>query len=269
MQIVCPHCQTAYAVRPESIGAAGRTVRCARCKKTWTAMPVAEAESVGADPGFNDPMTDAGPDTPIHDDAQGVTVPDIESPSIAADMPETAEADTSPVVDVVASPTSSMGASRPMRTRRKAQTVPQAPRILTIATAAMAAAVVGIVTMRSEVIRLMPQTAAFFNTLGLGVNLRGIEIENVRVSSDKVDGTTMMLVEGELRARKSIDVPRLRFGVRDAGGAEIHSWNAAPEQPTMHVGERAAFKTILASPPPGAREITVRFVQKTDISGAR
>ncbi len=65
-----------------------------------------------------------------------------------------------------------------------------------VAALALAAVAVALVAGRSEVIRLMPQTAAFFNTLGLGVNPRGIEIENVRVSSDKVDGTTMMLVEG-------------------------------------------------------------------------
>jgi hypothetical protein len=34
----------------------------------------------------------------------------------------------------------------------------------------------------------------------------------------------------------------------------------------MHIGERTAFKTILASPPRGAREITVRFLQKGDVS---
>jgi hypothetical protein len=175
------------------------------------------------------------------------------------------------VVDVVASPIGSTSANRQMRARRRQAAAPRPPApALTIAIAAMTAACVALVALRSEVIRLMPQTAAFYNTLGLGVNLRGIEIENVRVTSDKVDGTMMMLVEGELRARKNTEVPRLRFGVRDANGAEIHSWNAAPEQPTMHVGERTPFKTILASPPKDAREITVRFVQKNDIAaGAR
>jgi hypothetical protein len=179
-------------------------------------------------------------------------------------MPETAEIDTSPVVDVIAGPTAASSSLR--QRRRSAQKVRQPVPVLTIATAVAAVVVVGIIALRSEVIRLMPQTAAFFNPLGLGVNLRGIEIENVRVSSDTVDGTVMMLVEGELRARKNVEVPRLRFGVRDASGAEIHSWNAAPEQPTMHIGERTAFKTILASPPRDAREITVRFLQKNDVA---
>jgi len=37
MQIVCPHCTTSYMIDQASVGPAGRTVRCARCKATWFA----------------------------------------------------------------------------------------------------------------------------------------------------------------------------------------------------------------------------------------
>src|SRR5262249_45556004 len=37
MLIVCPNCSTSYAIEAASLGAAGRTVRCARCKATWFA----------------------------------------------------------------------------------------------------------------------------------------------------------------------------------------------------------------------------------------
>lgn len=37
MLIVCPNCTTSYTVDQAAIGAAGRTVRCARCKTTWFA----------------------------------------------------------------------------------------------------------------------------------------------------------------------------------------------------------------------------------------
>lgn len=37
MLIVCPNCSTSYSVDQASLGAAGRTVRCARCKQTWFA----------------------------------------------------------------------------------------------------------------------------------------------------------------------------------------------------------------------------------------
>ena len=39
MLIVCPNCATSYEVKPNALGDAGRTVRCASCKKEWFATP--------------------------------------------------------------------------------------------------------------------------------------------------------------------------------------------------------------------------------------
>jgi hypothetical protein len=61
-------------------------------------------------------------------------------------------------------------------------------------------------------------------------------------------------------------LPRLRFSVRDAQGAEIYAWNAVLEQPVLKPGEKAWFKSRLASPPPEGRAIDVRFFNKRDIA---
>ena len=46
MLIVCPSCATSYMLDPAAMGAAGRTVRCARCKTTWFAgAPAREADA--------------------------------------------------------------------------------------------------------------------------------------------------------------------------------------------------------------------------------
>jgi predicted Zn finger-like uncharacterized protein len=37
MLIVCPNCATSYMIDPAAVGAAGRSVRCVRCKATWHA----------------------------------------------------------------------------------------------------------------------------------------------------------------------------------------------------------------------------------------
>ena len=37
MLIACPNCSTSYKIDPASLGEAGRTVRCARCKTKWFA----------------------------------------------------------------------------------------------------------------------------------------------------------------------------------------------------------------------------------------
>jgi len=48
MLIVCPSCATSYMIDPTSLGATGRTVRCARCKATWFATPKKQAHEVDA-----------------------------------------------------------------------------------------------------------------------------------------------------------------------------------------------------------------------------
>jgi predicted Zn finger-like uncharacterized protein len=48
MLIVCPSCATSYMIDPTSLGAEGRTVRCARCKATWFATPKKQPIEVDA-----------------------------------------------------------------------------------------------------------------------------------------------------------------------------------------------------------------------------
>ena len=48
MLIVCPNCATSYLIEPTSVGSAGRTVRCARCKTTWFAAAPKPASDVTA-----------------------------------------------------------------------------------------------------------------------------------------------------------------------------------------------------------------------------
>ena len=54
--------------------------------------------------------------------------------------------------------------------------------------------------------------------------------------------------------------------MRDAQGAEIYAWNAVLEQPVLKPGEKAWFKSRLASPPPEGRNIDVRFFNRRDIT---
>ncbi len=39
MILTCPSCAAQFAIKPELLGATGRTVRCVKCKHTWHATP--------------------------------------------------------------------------------------------------------------------------------------------------------------------------------------------------------------------------------------
>jgi hypothetical protein len=135
--------------------------------------------------------------------------------------------------------------------------------------AAMGALVLALVIWRADVVRLLPQTAGFYRMVGLEVNLRGLMFKDVKVSTETVEGKPVLVIEGVITGdvRKPVELPRLRFSVRDAQGAEIYAWNAVLEQPVLKPGERAWFKSRLASPPPEGRNIDIRFFNKRDIAG--
>ena len=75
-----------------------------------------------------------------------------------------------------------------------------------------------LIIWRNDVVRLLPQTAAFFQLTGLGVNLRNLAFEDVKVSTETVNGSRVFVIEGAITptSRKPVEVPRLRFVVQDA-----------------------------------------------------
>src|SRR5260370_1372701 len=114
----------------------------------------------------------------------------------------------------------------------------------------MGALVLALVIWRVDVVRLVPQAAAFYKMVGLEVNLRGLAFKDVKITSETMEGKPVLVIEGVIvgLARKPVELPRLRFSVRDAQGAEIYAWNALLEQAVLNPGERAWFKSRLASP---------------------
>jgi len=276
MHIVCPHCTTSYAVNPASFGAEGRTVRCSRCKETWLAKP----ENIAAAEVRIPAMADAD-DTSGWNDAQaGAATPSIESPSIASEMPEetaprhqtdgawTSLAQHDDGVLDGDEPRLSTHASR-FRAMLKPSFAPRLPTVnLTAVCAAMAAMVLALVIWRADIVRLLPQTAAFYRLAGLEVNLRGLSFKDVKMSTETVDGKPVLVIEGMIVAEggKPVELPRLRFSVLDAHNTEIYAWNAVLEQPSIKPGEKAWFRSRLASPPPEGRSIDVRFFNRRDIA---
>src|ERR1700754_460314 len=269
MHIICPHCTTTYAINLSTLGAAGRTVRCSRCRvngraRQQEAVSIQEpAMADGGDPAPNSSM--AGPIGPAGSEIeQDHETPVVESPSISAEWP--AEAAREPNRRDAAK------AARPRRSllRRLKPSFSFGVPAVSLATvcAAMGALAVALLVWRSDVVRLLPQTAAFYRIVGLDVNLRGLLFKDVRVTSENVEGKQVLVIEGVIvgQAKKPVELPRLRFSVRDAQGAEIYAWNAVLEQAVLKPGEKAWFKSRLASPPPEGRNIDVRFFNKRDIA---
>ncbi|MGA7807063.1 MJ0042-type zinc finger domain-containing protein [Bradyrhizobium sp.] len=283
MHIVCPHCTTSYAIDMATLGAAGRNVRCSRCKEIWLARPedaveiapVAAAMATTAQPGGQDDTDGWG--LPAEEEAP--YPPTVESPSIAADWQgdgssSEAESDWAALAQNDA-PDSEDVPRRAgwfsKRSKRAGRSLTGGGSFVNLRTgcAAMGALVLALIVWRVDVVRLMPQTASFYKMAGLGVNLRGLSFRDVKVTSETVEGKPVLVIEGVIvgETRNVVDLPRLRFSVRDAQGAEIYAWNTVLEQTVLEPGERAVFKSRLASPPTEGRSIDIRFFNRRDIAG--
>jgi len=297
MHIVCPHCTTSYAINPATLGEAGRTVRCSRCKEIWLARPedaIAAQAQVQAVPAMAEASQSADSDAAAEweamarqEEAQNPAfqaTPLVDSPSISADWPaerdgaRTAEADWPEVAREDAAAHEATGSKRrwmlPKLFKRPA--LPQMSGIrasvrslvLPASCAAMGALLVALLVWRADVVRLLPQTALFYRMVGLEVNVRGLAFKDIKITNETVEGQPVLVIEGVVvgQSRQPVELPRLRFSVRDAQGTEIYAWNAVLEQAVLKPGESAFFKSRLASPPPEGRNIDVRFFNKRDLA---
>ena len=118
MLIVCPSCATSYMIDQASVGPAGRTVRCARCKVTWVAggperapevtafvdRVIADAEAQSTPPARTEaapPPAAAAPqpapaaaDDVGAEDSESITATDSKAPPVEPPPPEPAPAET-------------------------------------------------------------------------------------------------------------------------------------------------------------------------------
>jgi predicted Zn finger-like uncharacterized protein len=292
MHIVCPHCTTSYAIDPATLGAGGRTVRCSRCKEVWLARP---EDAIAPEPAMaatSHDETDAAAEweAMAHEET-GEDAPHVDSPSIAGDFPT--DRSFSSHIDGGDWQTVARQDGYEAEDEADFEPKPWFHRLLlqlgrpdftrnlirkmtgmglagaTTACAAMGALVVALLVWRADVVRLTPQTAAFYRMVGLDVNLRGVQFKDVKVTTETVEGKPVLVIEGGIvgQSKKPVDLPRLRFSVRDAQGAEIYAWNTVLDQTVLQPGERTAFKSRLASPPAEGKSIDIRFFNKRDIAG--
>lgn len=317
MLIVCPQCAASYEVAPGSLGADGRSVRCANCHTIWFATPVEPAlegaangplppsDSTGdssafAVPGFSDPAAETPPDFAVTAfdrlpsvDETGVPVSpedDLAAVDIAA-IPGEADPEMmghSPSIVPPIEDASAVRYSTPLpgedieslAARREAQRqrsqiwrrlkpgMPSLPTLIVL----LGGVILVLFAARDQIVRYAPQTASFYALLGMPVNLRGLDFENIRVTRELQDGIPVLVVEGKVvSSTKGIaEVPRLRFAIHDQTGKEIYTWTMMPSRTLLASGETLPFRSRLASPPAEGRDVSLRFFNRRDaISGFR
>ncbi len=292
MLIVCPNCSTSYAIEPASLGAAGRSVRCARCKTTWFAdgsTPAPEM-TAAADSAVTEEFTGVlRPDQPVngsasdpeisrepadavqaeaaHSDPAPAEFPAPE-PVAIADAPSLVPPIAPPAPPDIAAPDSDEIDNFVVRRKRLQARRKEARRSSrwTAIILVLFAFNVALIGARSEVVKFFPQTASLFSAVGLPVNLRNLKFENMKISKESQEGLSALVIEGTIVSitSKPTEVPRLRFAARDAVGQEVYTWTALPSRSILGPGEKLDFRSRFVSPPENAIDVMVRFASAQD-----
>jgi predicted Zn finger-like uncharacterized protein len=305
MQIVCPNCKTSYQVEPTSVGPTGRSVRCARCQTVWFAANTAALSEIAASHraemaqfastadgleawpqpdeaahGFGSMAASDAADVGYVDDAPPIAAADSAMSEAAAagyDVPAGPLLESpalAPIDEPPAAPAAALPEDIETVAARRAKEQARNRRFGWWPLPGLATAVLGLVLLdvgligwRTEVVRAVPQTASLYAAIGLAVNLRGLDLADVTTETLINEGVQVLMVQGRIVsvAKRVVDVPRLRFSVRNGSGNEIYSWTALPNRSLLGPGEALAFQSRLASPPPEAHDVQVRFFSRHDL----
>jgi predicted Zn finger-like uncharacterized protein len=120
---------------------------------------------------------------------------------------------------------------------------------------------------RTDVVRLLPQTASLYAHIGMPVNLRGLNLDDLATATETHEGVPILVVRGKIvNVTGAItEVPRLKLVVRDAARREIYSWTVAPPVARLLPYQATEFSSRLASPPAGSKDVMVRFLNRRDL----
>ena len=244
----------------------GRTVRCAACKTTWFAHAPALVLADGK-------IEQAPASAPV----PSVSFEDRADHEALAAIGNKAVIEEAEVVAVEDAPSISPAEeARPMPKRKTvAQFVPAVQKrerrmpLGLVAILLFSVLTFGIVS-RQSVVRAAPELATLYAAIGIPVNLRGLEFQNIRTKQEIQDGIAVLAIEGEVEnvANRAVELPRVRLSVLGENGVEIYAWTALLPRSILYPHERVPFKSRLASPPAQGKEIMVRFLTRADLTAS-
>ena len=239
MIVACPNCATRYEVPETAFRGAARRLRCRACMFEWWAVPDDAEAGEAAAGGGREP----DPELARHlEDAARL------ERNLAA------MAERPPVRDIETAAREPEADAAPGR-----RSSPAAGLVALAATIALV--IGGGFEYRDHVVRIVPAAAALYELAGIAVNVRGMEFANVVVERQFDNGLPVLAVKGEIVnvSERTLEVPRLRFGLRDGSAHEIYHWTMAIAAERLEPAGRARFTTKLAAPPQEARDVVVRF----------
>jgi len=277
--IACPHCGTRYQVPYATLGASGREVQCAQCGKSWHAQAsVPPPPAIDPDQLF--PADEAGLDFEFEEEERAAApVPAVPT---AIEPPRDPEHDRTlaeiraaiaprprkkPVNGIDAK---SLSKAQQSFSRRQRQVFGRLPLARMRRTARLGAFVLLVsmlvlgFSLRTDLVRWFPSLAGLYASIGLPVNVVGLEFEDTKTINTLREGKVVMQIRAHIRSISSrpTRVPPVLVSLLNDKGVAIYEWTVAPTIPDMEPGELMDFTTEVNAPPAGAVSVRLSFTAK-------
>jgi predicted Zn finger-like uncharacterized protein len=237
MILTCPECATSYFVDDSKVAPGGRTVKCSNCGARWTAVP------------------------------EGVAAPAPAPAKSAAPPAAPASPPASPAFDEIVF--EAPPAPEPVTPARKGRTAQKGSAkrkggggavAIWIGAAVAAAALIGAaIAFRTEVVQMLPASAAAY--AGLGMPVSSLVIEKVKAEATFEGGRPVLQVSGQIRneSGKAVNVPSLRINLLDWSGKVVAAKVARPVEAQAPAKAVRYFAVTLADPPISVHDLDVTF----------
>lgn len=242
MMISCPSCHARYALAEPLQSSRGLALSCSSCGHNWIEAPAIESRAVE--------IYDVTP--------RQLPPPARNLPAVIEPGPD---ADTE-VRRLVEASRLAQEAFREKRAKRLKRLRGWA--ILgTLALSPIAAAA----AFPVQLVKLAPVASKAYESIGIPINIYGLDIRRVDQQHAIVDGTRVLTVKGEVSNITGSEkkIPWLRFGLVDGAGQEVYHWLLDTSARPLRPGEMTGFVTRVASPPESAKKLKIRFAHADEI----
>lgn len=277
--IACPNCGMRYQVPYSTLGPAGRDVACAQCGKTWHAVAnVTPPAAIEGDILFS-PDEETALDRAFESEERSVAATHTEP--VPASSPNDADKErTLAAIRAAIAPKLKPGninsldpaqvkKSEQEFDQRQVQIEKRLPRARMRRTARLGALVALLsvlvlgLTMRVDLVRWFPELAGLYASIGLPVNVVGLEFEDSKTLMSVRGGKSVMQIDAKIRSisSRAVAVPPVLVGLIDANGGLVYEWTVTPKIDQMEPGEVMDFSTEVSSPPEGAVRVRLSFTE--------
>jgi predicted Zn finger-like uncharacterized protein len=271
--IACPNCGMRYQVPYGTLGKDGREVQCAQCGQSWHATadapppPAVDPDAlfstqdeVALDLAFEEEARAATPALPATQPVDPDHVKTLaEIRAAIAPKPKLQPVNSIDPALLKKATRSFDKRQRAVRSKQPFVRLRRTARLGALV-ALMALLLLGF-SLRIDIVRLFPSLAGLYASIGMPVNVVGLEFTDAKTLMSLRNDKTVMQITAKIHsmAGATVSVPPVLVSLLNDAGATVYEWTVAPEVKEMEPGEVMDFSTEVNSPPDGAVRVRLSF----------